>query len=466
MLSDFTDESFGNDNFYVNNMTYNNQLDIKDDIDVVKLSSTKKALIFCSEPTEKANAESLKKDWDSENLSTTIDSDVLVSDFSKCKDYDFVLLNMHGYWATWKVTSDLYLQSARSVIITNEKVTDKRSKELSADLKQKRILILTTNGGKQIYCLTGAYFSYNFKNKFDKKVFFFACCYLAGDKNTDATFGNEFLKTGADAFIYHQRATNCRFAFAFAREFENQIVKGKTAKEAFNTVVKSYTEYDLKFAKKYNYYDSLIKTNMYFDNSKFYFSGDNTSIKLGTICSSTGKEPSYTGQGGKSYEDSIEEEMEEEIIDETTVQTAESSQETQQPTTTTETTEPTIPTISSIQYSGDFPSCLPKPTFTGMQLAKTEQLFEWMSTSVPKESDVTNYISQVKDNGYSDTAYTDAIMSQVGSSIDQMTSMYSSMGIDLKMVCMKDSEGHYFIMDYCFYQGIGICVIVLMSMPN
>ena len=176
-----------------------------------------------TEVTEKCKA--LAEEWSAEGIYTTLDLDVTIDDLTNLKEYEFVYFKTHG----------IYDKSKKLPVISLEQkptkdVNIKYAEDLSNDF------VVCINGH---YGVTPDFFSTHYKYpELKNSIFFFGCCQLmgAGEDYTDL-MNYAFAVTGLRCFVAHFNSNYTDYNLATVEVFLNELISGKTARQAFETAL-------------------------------------------------------------------------------------------------------------------------------------------------------------------------------------------------------------------------------------
>lgn len=177
--------------------------------------------------------ENLRDEWNSNGLSTTLDTDVTVSDYqTKIDDYDVICISTHGSTYSWN-DGFLWLSHHQyPAICLAEKSTKAKDKNYELLLKDKQIV--KVNG---CYWILPAFFenTYNSDSLGGEFIFIQCCQNMGKDGNIDYSMANAFLSRSATSVVGFHNSVYSEYGRGVMRAYVNALVAGKSATEAFNT---------------------------------------------------------------------------------------------------------------------------------------------------------------------------------------------------------------------------------------
>ena len=182
----------------------------------------------------------VKTDWDSKGLITTINTNVTVSAIKNLKGYDVIWFAGHGAAEyTYKTGALWWAESTTGTIwLLNEKYTKTTDKAYSADLKKHRVIHINANLGKSYAMfpslISDSYGATDFNNSF---IIFNSCEIMGKNDNISESMANAFLNCSAKSFIGYHNSVDSDYSREFMKIYGDNLIDGHTAQESFNNAV-------------------------------------------------------------------------------------------------------------------------------------------------------------------------------------------------------------------------------------
>ncbi len=189
--------------------------------------------------------DTLKNNWQSKGINTTIDTSVTVSDLKNISsDYEIVCFSGHGD----------YTIGDAPIMSLSEIATTEKDKLYYNDLINRRI-------GKALYAkLSNEYYYYVWPSLFSssysssgfngKFIYSESCCFLGKYGSYDYSFTNTFLNLGAKAIYGYHNSVYAIYSRESMNYWVELLLQGKTAKAAFDSTVEKYGANDEVWHKR------------------------------------------------------------------------------------------------------------------------------------------------------------------------------------------------------------------------
>ncbi|MBO4687438.1 MAG: hypothetical protein J5636_02910 [Clostridiales bacterium] len=191
-----------------------------------------------ADPAEKSDMylldvfEDMGTTWSEQGVDTRLDLTVSLEDLMSLKDYDVVLFFLHGTYMNFKN------QGKVPMMRLAQKAETGMNRNYSTDLLNGRIAVV--NGG---YAITADFLTERYGTEdqpLEGTIFFFGSCLQMGlDDEYSEAWADARAKIGVPALVAFHNEVGKSYASGLAREFVDQLLSGRTAKEAYNMALSS-----------------------------------------------------------------------------------------------------------------------------------------------------------------------------------------------------------------------------------
>lgn len=184
----------------------------------------------------------MQENWTKWGLSTTLDTQVTLSDLKHMDDYDLCILSTHGAYYTY-TTGWLFKRKATSpVLILQEESSFWSDLRYGIDLLTHRVI--KVNG---YYCVTPGFFeaAYRGGQLNGTMVFSEACEFFGGNNILDLSMSNALLNGGASAVVGFVNNVYTIYSRDILWGTVNQLIMGKGILQAVDAACATYGSDDI-----------------------------------------------------------------------------------------------------------------------------------------------------------------------------------------------------------------------------
>ncbi|MBE7069091.1 MAG: hypothetical protein E7386_01115, partial [Ruminococcaceae bacterium] len=240
--------------------TFDNELDnVKDSPKFItgdqlfpaKKDGKKADAVILNAMTDRTNVmdtcKKLADEWSTSGINTKLDDTVTLDDLVSLREYEFVYVKTHGRYASFSGSDGKI-----PCVSLEEKKNKKTDKKYKTDIKKNNSVGYCTDN---TYFITPDFFKAHYKaDDLSGSIFFFGCCELMGAHGSKvSTHWEKVLKKlSVSAFVGFYNSNHTYYNLDLVTSFMDHLIKGDTAKEAFEKATDECGETDITwYQKKY-----------------------------------------------------------------------------------------------------------------------------------------------------------------------------------------------------------------------
>ena len=196
--------------------------------------------------------EELETEWESKGLDTGFIG-TSVDAYKNIGNYDLILISGHGACGIFKEGTLGKNKTTLSSFLLTENATRNKSSFYCADLKERRVGIVSNANGS-FYALFPKFFEHYYgPDGLEGKFIFAENCSVYGNNGTVYNgMADAFLSAGAECFVGFHNDVMARYSRDFMKVYVDNLISGKTAQQAFDAAVNAEGANDY-FAGRENY---------------------------------------------------------------------------------------------------------------------------------------------------------------------------------------------------------------------
>jgi hypothetical protein len=200
--------------------------------------------------------ENLEAEWDGKGLTTTLDTDVTLEDFTSFGGYDVVVVATHGSTYTWNDGFLWLNKNKRPAICLVDKSTKEKDGKYSVELKSKQIIKVNMTGHGACYWILPEFIenSYSSSGLDGSFVFSQPCETMGKNGSVDYTMANAYTSRSAETVIGFHNSVYSIYGREFMKTYVNKLVEGTTTEVAFEAAKEAHGENHKKW------YESQVGT--------------------------------------------------------------------------------------------------------------------------------------------------------------------------------------------------------------
>ncbi|MBQ6844424.1 MAG: Ig-like domain-containing protein [Agathobacter sp.] len=181
--------------------------------------------------------EELETEWESKGLDTG-SIGTSVDAYKNIGNYDLILISGHGACGTFKEGTLGKNKTTLSSFLLTENATRNKSSFYCADLKERRVGIVSNANGS-FYALFPKFFEHYYgPDGLEGKFIFAENCSVFGNNGTVYNgMADAFLSAGAECFVGFHNDVMARYSRDFMKVYVDNLISGKTAQQAFDAAV-------------------------------------------------------------------------------------------------------------------------------------------------------------------------------------------------------------------------------------